>query len=493
MKRINVKALLKKNWQLILIILLSLLMRSYKHTELFMYSHDQDLSAWFVQDILSNRDFRLIGQETSSPGVFIGPLYYYLLIPFYLLFSLNPIGGLYLSMALGVTATLSFYLVFTKIFNKNIGLIASTIHASSFIIFMTEREVVPTVPAFLWTAWFLYAIFQILKGKQKTGFVLSGLLIGLIWNINLAFFILTPLVLISFVLSKKSLKLKPAIAGILSTIISASPLILFELRNNLSQTRAIFSSLSKSEDLAASKLAKLDRVMQLVFKNVDNLLWGNTIPVPNKWALYLLVIILLILIFKKILTRNQTIIVTYWLLIYIIFFTLNSINPSEYYFNGMTIIWILVLSLGLFHLSKFQKKLSITLLALFVVINIHRLLTLPINESGYLQRNQLVAHIKKDSQDHGYPCISVSYITKPGFDMGYRYLFKLQNMHVNKPRSGSPVYTIVFPHSMVDRLDKTFGALGLIYPDYDRYTPEEIKTSCSGENSNLTDPLFGYN
>ena len=65
-------------------------------------------------------------------------------------------------------------------------------------------------------------------------------------------------------------------------------------------------------------------------------------------------------------------------------------------------------------------------------------------------------------------------------------------MHVNRPVSGSPVYSIVFPHDKVNRLDKFFGALGLVLPDYGKYTKEEIEKSCSGANSNLTEPMFGY-
>ena len=65
-------------------------------------------------------------------------------------------------------------------------------------------------------------------------------------------------------------------------------------------------------------------------------------------------------------------------------------------------------------------------------------------------------------------------------------------MHVNRPVSGSPVYSIVFPHSMVDKIDKSFGSLGLIYPDYSRYNENDVNQSCQGANSNLTDPMFGY-
>jgi len=72
------------------------------------------------------------------------------------------------------------------------------------------------------------------------------------------------------------------------------------------------------------------------------------------------------------------------------------------------------------------------------------------------------------------------------------YFFYLNKMHVNQPESGSPVYTIVFPLSLVDKVDKRFGSLGLILPDYKHYNEEDVLESCRGENANLTDPMFGY-
>jgi hypothetical protein len=128
-----------------------------------------------------------------------------------------------------------------------------------------------------------------------------------------------------------------------------------------------------------------------------------------------------------------------------------------------------------------------------VITNLYKFFTLNVNRSGYLYRKAIVAEIKKDSLKHGYPCISISYITDPGYELGYRYFFWLADLHVNHPDSMSPVYTIVFPlNDKLFPVDVTFGALGLIYPDYSRYTQEEVQISCSGENSNLTDPMFGF-
>jgi len=128
-----------------------------------------------------------------------------------------------------------------------------------------------------------------------------------------------------------------------------------------------------------------------------------------------------------------------------------------------------------------------------IILNLHRFFTVPINKSGYLERKAVVAEIKRDAKERGYPCVSVSYITNPGYELGYRYLFWLEDMHVNKPNSNSPVYTIVFPlNEKLFPVNATFGALGLIYPDYSRYNKEAVLESCSGENSNLTDPMFGF-
>ena len=68
----------ENNWILILIAAIGLFLRLYKGREMFMYNHDQDLAGWIIKDVIVNHHFRLIGQLTSTPGIFIGPYFYYL-------------------------------------------------------------------------------------------------------------------------------------------------------------------------------------------------------------------------------------------------------------------------------------------------------------------------------------------------------------------------------------------------------------------------------
>ncbi len=482
---------------IILIIGLALFLRVYRAEALFYYAHDNDLASWVVKDILVNHHLRLIGQQTSVLGVFIGGLFYYLQIPFYLLGHMDPIYTTLLPAILGTFSTFSFYFVFSKIFGKKVGIIAALIYAVSSIIVFSDRQVFPTTPVMLWTAWFFYDLCVIYKGRQKTGFILFAVLFSLIWHINIALLIITPLALLSFIASKKRINWKYLILGLGITAVLSSPLIVFELRHGFQQTRAVFSSLTTQRNLlpeTGTGWAKLDRVMQLVEKNTTNIFFPSISIVSNKVALVMLIGIFGFLIYIKKISRNVAITFFLWQVLYIGFFSINSLNVSEYYLDGMNIIWIGIISIFMGYLLEKKKlKLAVTLLlSWYCFWNFHLITSAPDSTNGYVYKKAIVEYIKTDSVEHNFPCVSVSYITDPGYDLGYRYLFYLSDLHVNQPKSGSPVYTIVFPLKLVNRFDMRFGDLGLILPEYDKYSADEVDKSCQGENANLTDPMFGF-
>lgn len=480
--------LLKKHKILLLILLLGVFLRVYQAREFFLYSHDQDLAGWIIRDILSGH-LRLVGQETSQHGVFIGPLFYYLLVPFYLLAGMDPIGGVVMVTLIALVSMVSIYWVVARIFEEKTGLVAALLYATSFSIVLTDREVVPTTPVMLWTIWFFYSIYLTYKGKQAVGFVLFGLLVGLIWNLNMGLILLSPLVLIAFWFSGKKLNLKMVAYGLGALLVTSLPLLLFEVRHGFMQFRAILTSFS-----GGGGGTQFGRVMELVSKNATRILWGEELRLPGEYAFYFLVLVFGFLLWRGVVRPRLGLILALWLGIFILFFSINSLVVSEYYLNGMNVIWIVLLGAFVSYLMGRKQLRMLAMLGLlaFVLINLYRFYSHDINASGYIQRKAIVAAIKKDALEHDYPCVAVSYITDPGRDLGYRYLFYLEGMHVNKPKSDSPVYTIVFPHSLVDRIDRSYGALGLILPEYERYDEDEVALSCSGENANLTDPLFGY-
>ncbi|MCX6705767.1 MAG: glycosyltransferase family 39 protein [Candidatus Woesebacteria bacterium] len=488
----------KKNYLFLIILIAGMFFRVYKPISWMPYGHDQDLAGWIIKDIVFDKHIRLIGQETTSKGIFIGPLFYYLQIPFFFLTKWRPTGAVFLVTLISAFGIFSYYYCFKKMFNNRVGIFVSLIYAISYLIVFTDRETVPTMPVMIWSVWFLFFLWQLYKGKQKS-YLFLGLLLGLVWHFNLASIILVPLILLAQIFSRTKMNFKYILLAIGIFGILMSPFFIFEVRHGYQQTKAIALSLTAPKDYipgTGKGFAKLDRVMQLVDKNITGLFWGNRSFYPPSWNFYLLSFVFVFLFFKtKVLDRRFGLILLFWQILYISFFSLNSLNVSEYYLNGMNVVWILLFSVFISYLFE-KKKLKWFgkfLLFLLIISNLWSFIEYKSNRTNYLERRTLVKEIKNDAKRNNFPCVSVSYITASGYELGYRYLFWLEGMHVNNPDSLSPVYTIVFPHSKVDRIDKSFGALGLIYPDYKKYQPKSVEKSCSGANSNITNPMFGFN
>jgi len=463
-------------------------MRLYQPLERFQYNHDTDLSSWIVKDMLIDGHPRLIGQLTSSPGIFIGPYFYYSLIPFYLASRMDPAGVMGFSLIISIAALFSVTWVFNKLWGYRVSIIGLLIYATSFNISQTEREIVPTAPVFLWTVWFLYAAHGLWRGRKSSLLILATLG-GLVWNIHLALGLLFPLVFIIWWKQRSKFTTSDFLLPILVFITLSLPLFVFETRHNFVQVRSFINSFSSRAQVTRSYTQKIAQVWLYSARNANNIFWDK----PGGVSIHLLPTILLlgfvIHFSRRFFTPRLLFFISGWLGLTFVFFVLHPINLSEYYLNGLNIVWIAIAALSL---ARLNHKIAWAIIAIFVIHNIYRLISSPVNRSGYVYRQTIVQAIRNDAIARNFPCVAVSYIVTPGNDLGYRYLFWLAGQKLAPPSSLAPVYTIVFPHSLVGRLDRTFGALGLIWPEYSRYTPQSIVESCSGADSNLTDPMFGF-
>lgn len=464
---------------LTLIFILGMFMRVYQYDKRFGYGHDGDLASWIVKDVVVDHHIRLVGQLTSAPGIYIGPLFYYALIPFYLMFHMDPIGGVWLSVLISAVSILSLFFVLDKIHGRKMALVSTIIYAGSFVLSNTDRGVVPTTPVILWTIWFYYSVHQIWFTRPK-GLYLTAFLFGLVWNFHLALALLAPISLVAIIVNIRRFNIKNLLMAVIIFVITSSPLIIFEVKHNFIQSRSFVSSFS-SGHVQVNYLNKLHKTVLYLSKNANGI-FGLNLSEP---LIYVLPTILLL----PLLVGKRRYLYLSWIALHIIFFTIHPINLSEYYLNGANLVWIVSAGILGVWLTPF---LTYILIALFLWHNMFLFLNSGNDGNSYLERKALVAYIAENAQQQGFPCVAVSYMTSPGYDLGYRYFFWLKGLHVNHPDSNSPVYTIVFPHTRAGRLDATFGGLGVVLPDKNRYFPEAVKYSCSGANSNLTDPLFGF-
>lgn len=478
---------------LLSIILLAVFLRLYKASDWFDFYHDGDLYSWFVKEIVVNHNIRLIGQETTVQGVFIGPFFYYSIIPFFVLNNMSPLSLVWYGVLIGIATIGSFYFVFKNLFGRLYGLIAACLQAVLMVRVGYDRWIVATITSHIWEIWYLYVLFKILKGEGRYYFF-AGVLLALIWHIN---FSLAPAVLgliAAVILSRKFLG-KSILQGIGGFILTSSPFILFEVRNGFIQTKTLINQLMPGGGAAGNFGQKLSRIIDQVSGNVYQMFFypSRGEPVNNLLLIAVFGVIAGFLVYKKVLNRNQLLVLIAWLIGVVGFFVLSSRISSEYYFTNLDLLFLslAVLFFGWISMKlKWGKILVILILIGYSVLSVYNLIyKTHYNQLGFNERYAVARYIKLDSLSKGHKCVSVSFITNPGNDLGYRYVFYLVNLHLNWQGEGIPNYTIVVKDRISDYpISTNFGAIGVINPKEDDYDNKR----CREENINISEPMLGF-
>lgn len=480
---------------LILILLLGIFFRTYAVIDRFHFDHDGDLYSWMVKDILVNHHFRLIGQETSAPGIYIGPLYYYLIAPFFLLTNMDPIGVIIPITIIGILTIFSYYVVFSKLFNRLTGLIGSFLYAILLSIIQFDRRIAPSTPSNIWVIWYFYTIVSISRGNFSV-LPLLGVLIGLIWHIHIALAPTLIAIPFAFLVSRKIPNLKQILFFCIGLFTTSLPLIIFELKHNFQQIHGLLADFSIPR-IGASGFYKFQIVLEMISKNINTLFfYPQSLGLTFSFLLVIIILLSTIYLYKKKQISFRDFMPLYiWVLGIIIFYSKSSSPISEYYFYNIEVIFLAIVSilLSLFlKSSKLSKKIILGILFFILLKNIFYFVTQDYYHKGYNERKAIVGYIVEDARIKNFPCFSINYITSIGENVGFRYFFYLKGAHLTTPGNGSPVYSIVLPDEYaLGEVEKKFGHIGVITPKKVA-SRQVIEYACSGGNNNLSDPMFGY-
>ena len=230
---------------LLAFILIASYLRFINITKLNYFTYDQARDALFVKRIIVDHEFRLLGTQTSLPGMYLPPYYYYTIAPVLWLFRLNPAGIDMYSAFIGVLTIPLIYYVANKIFGRPAGVFSAGLMAvSPLVVELTRRAWNPnTLPFFILVSfYFLYLYFK--EGKTRN-FLLAFGFYGYCLSLHFGAWTLIPLfILIWFhTLLKKKLGWLGLLGGFGLIFLFTSPLLFFELRHNFfltSQAKIFF-------------------------------------------------------------------------------------------------------------------------------------------------------------------------------------------------------------------------------------------------------------
>ncbi len=451
-----------------MIILFAAFLRFRDLPKMAGFDFDQESASFIVDEIIKYNHTRLIGQELTFRGIFMGPYYYYLLTPFYVLSNMHPIGGLIASVISSIAIIAAYYYVGNALFHYPAGLLAALFRSVLFEELIHDWSMVPSYFCELIVLLTWFCLWKIIHHKKQKYLYLLTFLFGLypsFYPILFPFYFIF-LFLLTFHILK--VKKEVLIKSLVFLTLPMTPTIVFEVKNNFLQTRRLIELFMEPSTSSVKLISKFTKHLTYNTSELSRII--NFDFLPRGLFIVMVVITLSYLIrnkvnFWQIGLHKKLLILTY--AIFILSFTFLPMPVSENYFLALSTISLLYISATSSILYRYPigRVILVFLVANIVFYNLSRLKSYSENPTlaNLYHKEQIVKEIVRRSNNQEF---YVSYIYLPGWQHGFRYLFYYYETIPKSGPASPPVYTIVVPKYLShDAIDISYGNVGLILPD----------------------------
>lgn len=459
---------LKQNGFLLLILSLGAALRFYRLPEMASFDFDQEYASNFAYSVLREFPVQMIGQGLSVQGLFMGPWYFYFLVPFFLIFKLHPVGGTVGSVVLGLVIIIAYYYFGGKLFGKTAGLIGAFLRAVLYSHITADWAMVPAYSCELLVLITWYYFYQYWNENTKY-LPLLGLVFGLYTSFHPILFPFYLVFLILVITKRIWPKPKTLFLSAVAFIIPLTPLILFEYFHRFLEVKLLLNLFFNSKAGQSSlSIIKFSKFLNIVFEG-PQLLLGFDIKFPYFLSGIILLVTLILTIKKISIWKNSFhfFVLCITILIFLLYYYFFPTHVPEYYFMAPVALLLFYLTaiLGYLFTKPVFKWVVIGFLIYVTFINF-RVLKGHWFSSGLIslanKDNIVKAIIEKQPKNKDF---FVSYINLPGWNFGFNYLFKVYNRIPKDKAVNNYIYTIVSPKELSpDSINFSSGNIGLILP-----------------------------
>lgn len=322
-------ALLKRKifWIVLFLTLFGAILRLYRLPDSLQFLGDQGRDALRVARMFKQGDLVFIGPVTSIGNMYLGPLYYYFMVPWLWATYPSPLGPAYGVALLSILAIPLIYVLGSQLVGKKAALLATICMSVSSVLITYSRFSWNPNPAPLLGLLLMWALYRSWKTHPKYWLLVAIFFSILIQLHYITLLSLLPIIIILFLQLKESaqstnklfLLAKYVLASALIGLIFISPLIFFDLKHGGTNQAALRELIGGKNSITVAKsnnlLGKLwsvaeethGRTMQLLFDMHLGQVRGR-----NTMLVALTLISLLVLIYKnQRLTQGETIVLLF--------------------------------------------------------------------------------------------------------------------------------------------------------------------------------------
>lgn len=462
---------IKEHYLFLIILLLGAFLRFYRLPEMASFDFDQEYASNFAYSVLREFPIQMIGQGLSVQGLFMGPWYFYFLVPFYAMFGLHPLGGAVGSVILGLITMFAYYYFGDKLFGKPAGLIAAFFQAFLFRNLVDDWSITPAFSCGLAVIITWYCLYKYWQGETK---VLPWLafVFGLYTSFHPVLFPFYLVFLFTFLFKRHKPSVKIAALSIIAFLFPLLPLIFFEYFHKFLEVRRLGELFFSSPSAQLFSLEKLAKSLNITFGGLYYLLGFAKPGLLSLTYFFSGLILLFGVIFtlrKQSFWKNafHLIFLCLTIFIFVVYYYFFPANVSEYYFAAPVTLLFLYFCALLGYFAQKPLFREITIIFLFLVFWMNFRLTRNRWANTSLvtlsHKDSIVkAIISRQPKDKEF---FVSYISRPGWNFGFNYLFKVYKRIPKDKAVNNFIYTIVIPKELSpESIDFSSGNIGLILP-----------------------------
>lgn len=399
---------------------------------------DQGRTGIIVYQALQNRSIPLVG-PTVLTGQHLGPFFYYLIGPAFIVSRFNPVGPAVLMALVGVASVYLLVKITSELFGSLAGFAAGLLYAVSSGIVTAERVVwEPNLVPFF-ALLYLFLLMKVWSTRGRWVALCLGATVGILVQLhypNVFFVFLTLLFWLGYAIrNRKATKADSVMLIGLSVIgffIVLAPFLYYEFTHRLADIKGIISVFLGTE----SPLAR--RVILHNFIDYTGRIFGRVMPVPFTWVLPIVIFLITVALWTH---HGWFLFCLGWLVTAIAAMSLyrgvvydhylNLVLPLPFIFLGGVTTW----------LRKFIPAAAVV--AIIAWIFLYQLTRSDIWSTGHkdIQRTRSAVNAMRESAK-GQP-FSFTLLSSRSFsDLHYRYFFLLNGL-VPQPIT-SPAYGTLF-------------------------------------------------
>lgn len=417
------------------------------------YTYDQGRDFLKAAMMVENKDPVFIGPTTGIEGIFHGSWwYYYLAIP-YVLFQGLPLGFYIFNFLVHAVCTVIIVYLIYKYLNKPLAFFTAILLASSPYFISSSIFVGNNIMVLPAMVLFIISHFLILEKLPKKRnltnliFFTAGSSIGLITEFEFAFGIM--LLPIYFLLSifykplrEKIFKTMHFLYLSIGGLLIFAPRILFELKNNFSQTAKLINYFFNQESFIYKSIN--DRIFERInlFKGFYEGLFINQF-LAGFFAIFIVLSVFIILKKRKFIYQNSLLFFSFLLAGLFMISLVYKDSFWSYYYEGLPYLFLSILILLSYNYQnikdKFFNTFIISLASIITILSVLKITNdfnkIPKKE-GLYTISKVVSYIHQNEKNLDNYCVII--YTPPAIPYTYNYLFHYYQKfnNISYPKDG---------------------------------------------------------